>query len=40
MLALPAGPTVLRLLPPLTIEREELLAAVDAVREVLADTGT
>lgn len=35
ILALPAGKTVLRLLPPLIITREELQTAVDAIREVL-----
>ncbi|MGE5140018.1 MAG: aspartate aminotransferase family protein [Rudaea sp.] len=35
VLALPAGPTVLRLLPPLVIEREELDAAVDCIEAVL-----
>lgn len=33
--ALPAGPTVLRLLPPLTIEEADLQTAVSAIREVL-----
>ncbi len=35
ILALPAGPTVLRLLPPLTIPRDQLRTMVDAVRSVL-----
>lgn len=35
VLALPAGSTVLRLLPPFVIEREELDAAIDAVASVL-----
>ena len=35
VLALPAGPTVLRLLPPLVIEEEDLQAAAAAIREVL-----
>jgi len=37
VLALPAGPTVLRLLPPLVITREELDRAVDAIAESLAE---
>ncbi|RLM68162.1 aspartate aminotransferase family protein [Halorubrum sp. Atlit-8R] len=35
VLALPAGRTVLRLLPPLTIEREHADAVVDAIEEVI-----
>ncbi len=35
VLALPAGPSVLRLLPPLVIEEAELESVVEAVREVL-----
>ena len=35
ILALPAGRTVLRLLPPLTIEREHADAVVDAIAEVV-----
>lgn len=35
ILALPAGVNVLRLLPPLTISRDELMPAVDAIRELL-----
>ncbi|WP_418285509.1 aspartate aminotransferase family protein [Halorubrum sp. DTA46] len=35
ILALPAGRTVLRLLPPLTIEREHADAVVDAIEEVM-----
>ena len=35
ILALPAGRTVLRLLPPLTIEREHADAVVDALEEVM-----
>jgi acetylornithine/LysW-gamma-L-lysine aminotransferase len=35
VLALPAGRTVLRLLPPLTISREELDAVLSAIEEVL-----
>ena len=35
VLALPAGRTVLRLLPPLTIEREHADAVVDAIEEVM-----
>lgn len=37
VLALPAGPTVLRLLPPLVIGREEIDVVVGAVEEVLAE---
>ena len=37
VLALPAGPTVLRLLPPLVIEREQLDRALDAVEAVLRE---
>ena len=36
VLALPAGPTVLRLLPPLVIAEDELERALAAVAEVLA----
>lgn len=36
-LALPAGSTVVRLLPPLTIARDDLDAAVDALDEILND---
>jgi acetylornithine/LysW-gamma-L-lysine aminotransferase len=36
VLALPAGPTVLRLLPPLVIQESELETVLEAVREVLA----
>jgi LysW-gamma-L-lysine/LysW-L-ornithine aminotransferase len=35
-LAIPAGPTVLRLIPPLVIEESDLLAGLDAVAEVIA----
>ena len=35
VLALPAGPTVLRLLPPLVIEREELDVVVEAIADSL-----
>jgi acetylornithine/LysW-gamma-L-lysine aminotransferase len=35
ILALPAGRTVLRLLPPLTVEREHADAVVDALAEVI-----
>jgi acetylornithine/LysW-gamma-L-lysine aminotransferase len=35
VLALPAGPTVVRLLPPLVIQEEELEAVVEAIRDVL-----
>lgn len=37
VLALPAGPTVLRLLPPLVIEEDDLWQAVHAIEEVLRD---
>ena len=37
VLALSAGPTVIRLLPPLTITRDELDAVIDTLLEVLAD---
>ena len=37
VLALPAGPTVIRFLPPLTIPREDLSTAVDALARVLAE---
>lgn len=37
VLALPAGKTVLRLLPPLVITREELERAIAAIREALTD---
>lgn len=36
VLALPAGPNVLRLLPPLVIERDDLDAAIDEIERVLA----
>ncbi|MFC5133654.1 MULTISPECIES: aspartate aminotransferase family protein [Haloferacaceae] len=36
ILALPAGRTVLRLLPPLTVEREHVDTVVDALEEVVA----
>jgi acetylornithine/LysW-gamma-L-lysine aminotransferase len=36
VLALPAGPTVLRLLPPLVISYEQLDQVVEAVAKVLA----
>jgi acetylornithine/LysW-gamma-L-lysine aminotransferase len=36
ILALPAGPTVLRLLPPLVITQEELDHVVEVLSEVLA----
>ncbi|MBI4670991.1 MAG: acetylornithine/succinylornithine family transaminase [Chloroflexi bacterium] len=35
VLALPAGPNVLRLLPPLVIEKEDLDAAIDEIERVL-----
>jgi acetylornithine/LysW-gamma-L-lysine aminotransferase len=37
VLALPAGPTVLRLLPPLVIEEDDLWRAVHIIEEVLSD---
>ncbi len=37
VLALPAGLTVMRFLPPLVIEQDDLSRVVDAVREVLTD---
>jgi acetylornithine/LysW-gamma-L-lysine aminotransferase len=37
VLALPAGPNVLRLLPPLVIEKSDLGAAIDAIELVLAE---
>ncbi|MCL4466346.1 MAG: acetylornithine/succinylornithine family transaminase [Chloroflexi bacterium] len=36
VLALPAGPTVVRFLPPLVIERSELLGVADVVAELLS----
>jgi acetylornithine/LysW-gamma-L-lysine aminotransferase len=36
VLALSAGPTVIRLLPPLTIERDDLDAVIDALLKVLS----
>jgi len=36
VLALPAGPTVIRLLPPLVITRREMDAVLDRLGEVLA----
>jgi acetylornithine/succinyldiaminopimelate/putrescine aminotransferase len=36
-LALPAGSTVVRLLPPLVTERKDLAAAAKALAEILAD---
>ena len=35
VIALPAGPTVVRLLPPLTIEEDELGRVIDALKKVL-----
>ena len=35
LLALPAGPNVIRLLPPLTITHEELDTAADTISRVL-----
>ena len=40
ILALPAGPNVLRLLPPLVISEAQLDRAIDIVAEVLGDTST
>jgi acetylornithine/LysW-gamma-L-lysine aminotransferase len=37
VLALPAGPTVIRLLPPLVIEQGELETVLAAVRQVLQE---
>ena len=37
VLALPAGPTVIRLLPPLVISRDELEVGVNAIAEVLGE---
>jgi acetylornithine/LysW-gamma-L-lysine aminotransferase len=37
VLALPAGPTVIRLLPPLVITTDQLDAVVDALHAVLSD---
>jgi len=39
VLALPAGSTVLRLLPPLVIEEEDLERVVEAVERVLVENG-
>lgn len=36
ILAIPAGPTVLRILPPLVVTREEMDRAVDAILDVLS----
>ena len=36
ILALPAGPTVIRLLPPLVITQEQLDTVIDKLRLVLA----
>jgi len=36
VLALPAGPTVLRLLPPLVISEDQIDTVAEAVREVLS----
>jgi N-acetyl-ornithine/N-acetyl-lysine deacetylase len=38
ILALPAGPRVLRLLPPLVITHEQLSYAIDVIAEILGDT--
>jgi acetylornithine/LysW-gamma-L-lysine aminotransferase len=40
VLALPAGPTVLRLLPPLVIEEADLKAVVAAIGDVLKEVGS
>lgn len=37
VLALPAGPNVLRLLPPLVIEKKDLDTAIDTIEQVLSD---
>jgi acetylornithine/LysW-gamma-L-lysine aminotransferase len=37
VLALPAGPTVIRLLPPLVISESQLDTVVDALHNVLSD---
>jgi len=39
VLALPAGPTVLRLLPPLVIEEADLATVVDAIGDALKEVG-
>lgn len=38
LLALPAGPTVIRLLPPLTVTDEEMSAAADIIGKTLRET--
>lgn len=38
VIALPAGPTILRLLPPLVIDEEEIALGVDAVARAIGDT--
>lgn len=40
ILALPAGPRVLRLLPPLVITREQLTRVLDVIEEMLSGTAT
>lgn len=40
VLAMPAGPTVLRLLPPLVISRDELDGVVNAIEATLSQTAT
>lgn len=40
VLALPAGPNVLRLLPPLVITEEQLERALDAIEDILCTTAT
>ena len=37
VLTIPAGATVIRLLPPLTIEYEQLDGVIDAISKVLAE---
>ena len=36
IIALPAGPNVIRLLPPLVVERQQIDQAVSVLRELLA----
>ena len=40
VLALPAEPTVLRLLPPLVISEDELATVVEVVTEILGEEAT
>jgi acetylornithine aminotransferase len=37
LLVLPAGPNVIRLLPPLTVAKSEIKAAVEKLKAVMAD---